>query len=590
MHRAALARPALVLLATVATVLGLCVGGAAAATPFEVTLGTPDASHAGSVTVEVATDAGYVIASLGDDPYDYDEPRQTFPATDEMATVDLPTWGRQGEVRLSVTPCTYSDATGERCNDPVSTVFTPTDLAPTVTWSEATRVGTSTPPYTVQVSDPEGDGSRLVVQYPAGGQENLARTGSTDLQLHRDFAGPMSVWRCAVDSFSLCADTGVRSPDVTVDRQLEVGITSSTEGPLSPHPDATPDVVVALTPDAQADYLLDWSVDRSTIGAEDVAVSGGPGAPIEMPVDLSGAPDGKRLLTFTLSRDIEGFGPVTATVSTTVSVDATAPAAVVEPEFTTFYPVQDGYRNRVRVVLSRGDGLREPETSATLEVIAADGTVIWRQNARGSGGLSVYWNGTTVAGDLAPEGRYTLRSTATDRVGNSSGATGSVMVSHKREVRKRFDKTIPARRVLVDTSVGPCSSISRSPRGSGSLGLYTNVKCDRGVSKSMVVTAYTLRLPPSVEDRNLILSVVGGAARSMPGSRAFLDVRRAGGAWQTHDTLLAERFGAHGAGAQKAGLVLTSDRDLVWVVYTGAGARYDVTSFRVVLSYKALVY
>lgn len=289
--------------------------------------------------------------------------------------------------------------------------------------------------------------------------------------------------------------------------------------------------------------------------------------------------------------------------------DTTPPVCAItgtSPE--TFYPREDGYRDRARITFDVSDDSAPFDVNYQLMVLIPDaggalaytGPVVTVPNP--SFGLELYWDGRDDLGALVPEGPYDLMVHTTDGNGNVEDCHQLFTVDHAKLVKKTFDKTVKAGPSMLDKGVGECSKLAKGVRGwEGSLGYYSNTRCERDpgpgdeIPPSVVLSINGILVPDAFDNRyhDLTVKLYGGAARSRPISKGILQyVKRLA----DEAAALAEvgsRIGTHaGKTVGAKPFIRRDDFDqpyVAWAMLTANGHRYDVKSFTVVLKYTALV-
>jgi hypothetical protein len=261
------------------------------------------------------------------------------------------------------------------------------------------------------------------------------------------------------------------------------------------------------------------------------------------------------------------------------SVGGVAQHVVVTKASGTFYPVKDGYLDGAVVKTTANF------TFSEMVVRNAGNQIIAHP-------YSLEWRGNNLHGDLAPEGVYTLELVAHKGSDYESHYdAGTVMLSHKRLVTKTFRKVVtPAGSLVGKPYVGRCSTLKRpSDRGwAGSFGLYTATKCKGTFKTTVIGTDHAMRMPRAIRYKRLRISTYGGAARSQPGSYLFFDQFSTARTWGKDDTRLGYGLAWHAGPVKAASEYVFDDRWIYWGVYTYLGARYDLKTFKVVLTYQVL--
>lgn len=579
-------RPALTVVALVATVLGLAAAPAYSADPAPAISGV-DASTPGHVRATVTTPAPYVAVAVVSGWQL--APWEVVPVGADGAAVDLTTWGADNAL-LQAMPCTGPAV--ESCDTGTvgqSDWFTATDSAPDVRWDPRTTVGQSEP-YTLEISDPadpEGESLLVAIGPMIDGQVALPHSGSATVPFDWEESGSVSVRRCAAAGYP-CRDLGLSSPPVDVRVVGHIGSVLHPGSAVRPDATTAPDLTVDMIAEQDGPQTLSWWIDGTGLGARDVPVDyAGPGS-VQVPIDLTGLPDGRYVVSTTLTFDHPEAGTLTGRSDQAFMIDTVAPDFELSTSFDEFFPQPDGFRDRLLVKL-RAENPRREDVTGTVELVDRSGRVVRTMTRSADRGVNFDWDGRDDKGDFVPAGRYRIRARLTDAAGNVASRTATVAVSDERLRHLTLHQKLAPSRFLVDSKVGACSRISRpSARGiAGSLGLYSNVRCDRGDAKSMVSTVYAARLPAAVKYSTVRVDTVGGAARSMPGSLAAFRMFSSKGRWDG-PTMMDDRWGLQ-LGTETRAKKSVRKGHLAWAVVTGGGARYDLGSFVLTLKYVALV-
>lgn len=138
-------------------------------------------------------------------------------------------------------------------------------------------------------------------------------------------------------------------------------------------------------------------------------------------------PTGVQQFYAVFSGTAQWLGTQSASKSVTVTPDIVH-ATISAPQFTTFYPVTDGYRDTVKF-----SGIREEDASGTVKIYNPSGTLIKTYTiALASGAYSAVWNGRNSAGTILAEGKYKIVTTLVDVLKASKSATQYVTLSKKK--------------------------------------------------------------------------------------------------------------------------------------------------------------
>lgn len=283
--------------------------------------------------------------------------------------------------------------------------------------------------------------------------------------------------------------------------------------------------------------------------------------------------------------------------------DHTVPtAAITDVTSRTFFPVDDGYRDRTRVAYQVDDEV-DPSLDVRVAVTDSGGaTVLERQATETTpGDGSLPWDGRDTAGTLQPAGDYTVTVTATDASGNTSEpASTTVTLDRARLVTRTYRKETRATTSTVSRQVGRCSTLRR-PAGRGwrgSLGYYANTTCNRSGRPSVVATVNGVLVPQALRDRragsfykSVVVKTHGGAASGRARSKAVMQYwNRRKSEWFAVERM-GSRLGTHaGRKVPSAPMIFPNDGNpyLLWSLFTANGHRYDVRGYTVVLRYQVL--
>jgi hypothetical protein len=133
--------------------------------------------------------------------------------------------------------------------------------------------------------------------------------------------------------------------------------------------------------------------------------------------------------TYTVHVDYSGTGsidPSSGETELTIVADAVH-AVEVGLSLTTFYPIPDGYRDKVRV-----QGFRQEALSGTIRIYNPSGTLIKTVAvASGTGAYFYDWDGRTSSGNVRDAGTYKVVQTLGDGF-STKAFTSFVYLSHKR--------------------------------------------------------------------------------------------------------------------------------------------------------------
>ena len=220
------------------------------------------------------------------------------------------------------------------------------------------------------------------------------------------------------------------------------------------------------------------------------------------------------------------LGDPTRAPATSPAYELTVVADIVEasgvgPQYTTFYPVRDTYRDTVAL-----KGNRAEPISVGIRVLSPTGALVRRYVvARGTGAYSVVWNGRNSAGTILAAGTYKVVQTLTDAFGTKKAVTSNVTLSRKKLVQ--YTKYV--------TKYGS----ALTARGSASGGSVT-VSSTGGYAKlaagsGWAIGGWEFYIPAATVYNSVSVQVYSKARLSAPptyiGIQNFASCPRVGGTW-----------------------------------------------------------
>lgn len=228
-----------------------------------------------------------------------------------------------------------------------------------------------------------------------------------------------------------------------------------------------------------------------------------------VPVDASGTTcvvPGLAVGAYTYHATYSGNSTVDGSTSTvdlvlevTALPDTTLDASGVTRNYTKFYPVRDGYRDKVTM-----SGLRNEPITVTIRIYASTGKRVKRQVvALGSGPYSYAWSGRNSAGTILASGKYKIVQTLTDAAGNRQVVTQYTTLSKKRLVTKTKYVTKLGKSISAQSSA---VLVSRS----GYLKLDA-----RSVVKNV---GYQFTLPSAIRYKSLSFQIYAKGPKTSPAS------------------------------------------------------------------------
>lgn len=267
----------------------------------------------------------------------------------------------------------------------------------------------------------------------------------------------------------------------------------------------------------------------------------------------------------------------------------------------TFYPAPDRYKDTVEVSYTYSDEV-DTLLDIHLEITdAADQLVLERVDQLGSPGSAGFgWDGRDGSGTALPAGDYTLTFWATDAAGNTSPTDArTVTLDRGKLVTRTYRRDIRAKRSVVERDVRRCSTMPSPVRGwEGSLGYYSNTRCNAEGTPSVAATVNGIYVPRAFKDkdygsfyRSVVVKTWGGNARNRAGSKAVLQYwNRRRSTWYA-DRIMGSRLTSH-AGRTTAAAPMIHANDgkpyIIWSLLTANGHWYDVKKFSVVMKYQVM--
>jgi hypothetical protein len=262
--------------------------------------------------------------------------------------------------------------------------------------------------------------------------------------------------------------------------------TISFEVTAAPPPPPTPSSVQLTSPDASvlagadvvltADVTADPGYDTgATITFASIA-GGGPVPPgcVDKPVDTSGTTcdlgSGLAVGTYTYEATYSGNATTASssdqfTFEVTAEPDTVLDASGVTRDYSTFYPVKDGYRDVLTL-----SGMRNEPITVTIRIYGPTGKkVLTRVLASASGAYAAHWSGRSSSGKVLASGKYKIVQTLKDLAGNSLVVTKYSTISHNKLVTRttyvtKKGKSVSAfaGTVLVHRTIGYAKLVASS--------------------------------------------------------------------------------------------------------------------------------
>lgn len=456
-----------------------------------------------------------------------------------------------------------------------------------VTFPEVTALNPDHTPYVLEIHDPQPELGELFARWGAR-EVALPHDGSATIPLSAgDGSNPyIYVVRCPAAG-DQCVGTG-QGRSVALVRSLGLRMLEVTDGTVGAGTRLP--VEVSYPHFAEGDRIrLEWTVTDAEGGA--LVVQSAADWLVGDPMPIPGIPadtdaEQVRIAVHAIS-DSARWGELEGSVENEYWVDVVPPKMKASLSSDVVFPAPDGYLDYTRIQIGPWAG---PET-LRVDVVDWAGAVTNVYAGRADGIAFDGRNGD----EPFPAGRYTLRVTGYDFVGNATVRELPVRVDDRLRVERTYRRTIPAARTLVDQYVGVCSHLG-SAAGRGwkrSLGLYSTSPCAKE-DGSVVATLHGAQVPASFGDypSAIRLSLYGGAAR---GARSAYLVH----GWLRNDTdwFMKRRTIRGGLGEHKTNAVTATKvvreidgrRWVYWQVGLTDGSRYDIKSFTISTSYYRLV-
>jgi hypothetical protein len=334
-----------------------------------------------------------------------------------------------------------------------------------------------------------------------GGTATLASVGqSGDLKYHTA-TGPLAigdhVYRASItetDHFAAAESDPItiHVAKVATSSGIAIGGDLQTHHPLTLHANVGPTSPIANPP--QLSGTVTFRDGATIVGSIDVGTS--------YEITLPSMTVGPHSLTVEYSGDAFYGGSTSAPQVVSITPD-TVEATSVGIEYTSFYPVVDGYRD-----LDRIRGSRIEPLSVSIRIYnSSNGLVRSVSLARAAGAYSWAWNGRTSSGTLLAAGKYRVVQTLTDAFGTKKSFTSYATTSWKKLVSH----------TTYVTKAGSAIS-AKGTGGTAKLTLSTSTgvaKLATG-SNGFVIVGYQFTLPSATVYTSLAFQVYGRSYLSAP--------------------------------------------------------------------------
>lgn len=311
--------------------------------------------------------------------------------------------------------------------------------------------------------------------------------------------------------------SGNTTTDTSTSEQVSFEVTAPP--PPDPNPSTTTlvgpgsvlagnEAVLTASVSAPAGYDTGATIDF-------ISISGGGPDCLDVAVDTGGTechlaslPVGTYVYEATYSGNATTLGSTSLQVSFDVTdvPDTTLGASGVGTDVTTFYPVKDGYRDKLTI-----SGLRNESISVEIRVYSPTGKrVVLTRIALGAGAYRYLWSGRTSSGVVRAAGRYKVVQTLKDGAGNTLVVTKYVNLSHK----KLVTKTKYVTKLGLSITAGSSGNIFVSK----SLGYAKLV----GSSANPAMAGYSFTLPSATVYSSITFQIYATGPTSLPKSQIGL--------------------------------------------------------------------
>ena len=181
----------------------------------------------------------------------------------------------------------------------------------------------------------------------------------------------------------------------------------------------------------------------------------------------------------------------------------TVHASGVGLQYTTFYPMKDGYRDTLAIKGNRSEAI-----SVTARVYNSGGTRVKTLSAAaGSGAYSLTWTGRNSSGTIFPSGKYKVVQTLRDSFGVTKAFTNYVNLSKKKLVTHTKD---------VNRLGSSITAKGKGGTGSISISTTTGVIKLKGGSSGYAIAGWEMKLPSATIYKSLSFKVYAKSAWTVP--------------------------------------------------------------------------
>ncbi len=206
-------------------------------------------------------------------------------------------------------------------------------------------------------------------------------------------------------------------------------------------------------------------------------------------------------------------GSVSSPMEVVVTPD-TLDAHGVGTNYSTFYPVKDGYRDAVTI-----SGARDEPIAVTISIYnSSNKRVRFATKALAGGGYSYPWNGRNSKGDVLPAGKYKVVQRLVDEFDTAKSFTSYVNLSAKKLVTQ----------TKVITKNG--SAISRQLGNVAASGGTLRVKAGSGGAGG---GGWQFKIPSAVVYKSISFRINAAARFSAPPSQIAIQNFNTCTAWST---------------------------------------------------------
>jgi hypothetical protein len=205
-------------------------------------------------------------------------------------------------------------------------------------------------------------------------------------------------------------------------------------------------------------------------------------------------------------------------------------ASNVKVNYSTFYPVKDGYRDALTI-----SGNRQESIGVTISIYnSSNKRVRLASKSSATGAYSYAWNGRNSKGDVLPAGKYRIVQKLVDTAGTNKSFTSYANLSTKK---------------LVTLNKAITKNGSAITAGAGNIATSSGVARLKGGSNA-AIAGYQFKIPSAVVYKSLSFRVNAAARLSAPSSLIAMQNFNVCDTWNTTCFDRAKAIGSS-SGARK---------------------------------------